>query len=71
MQHEDVEEMCKHKMQTYFVLAPKTLSSISSTMIRNLLNDKKTYQLVSKYVPNSVYTLLTQIKGYNYDLQKC
>ena len=67
----DVEEMCKHKMQTYFVLAPKTLSSISSTMIRNLLNNKKTYQLVSKYVPNSVYTLLTQIKGYNYDLQKC
>ena len=35
------------------------------------INDKKTYQLVSKYVPNSVYTLLTQIKGYNYDLHKC
>ena len=42
MQHEDVEEMCKHKMQTYFVLAPKTLSSISSTMIRNLYIERKT-----------------------------
>ena len=40
--HEDVEEMCKHKMQTYFVLASKTLSSISSTMIRNLYIERKT-----------------------------
>lgn len=71
MLNHDVEDMCNHQMQTYFVLAPKTLSSISSTMVRNLLNNKKTYQLVSKYVPNSVYTTLIQLKGYYHGLQKC
>jgi uncharacterized protein with PIN domain len=38
---------------------------------RNDLHMKNFWLCKPCYVPNSVYTTLTQIKGYNYDLQKC
>ena len=48
------------ELQTFFVLAPKNLSSVSSTMIRSLINNPKTFNLINNYVTPSVSTFVKQ-----------
>lgn len=50
-------------LNTLFVLSPKSLSSISSSMVRMLIKNPKTIELTQKYVNKSTYEYIKDRYG--------